>query len=147
MATWMLNSGFLNMGNTVVRQRSNHPQRYLTNRTSPTLRLHFPEYVADGSARTDPYTLAQERGEVPRYRMSMAQAARAAMCAKRWNKGFLDREWGLQGRQKEAGKRAIAELQRGDSSSSSEGEGEVSLRPPGPGRTSAPLPSFAALRL
>ena len=99
MATWMLNSGFLNMGNTVVRQRSNHPQRYLTNRTSPTLRLHFPEYVADGSARTDPYTLAQERGEVPRYRMSMAQAARAAMCAKRWNKGFLDREWGLQGRQ------------------------------------------------
>ena len=81
---------------------------------------------------------------MPRYRMSMAQAVRAAMCAKRWNKGFIDREWGLQGRQKEAGKRAIAELQRGDSSSSSDSEGYVSLRPPGAGTRSAPLPSLAA---
>ena len=147
MATWMLNGGFLNMGNTVIRRRSDHPEQYLTNPMSLQLRLYFPECVADGSARTDPYTLAQERGEVPRYRMSMAQAVRAAMCAKRWNKGFIDREWGLQGRQKEAGKRAIAELQRGDSSSSSDSEGYVSLRPPGAGTRSAPLPSLAALKL
>ena len=134
VATWMLNSAFQNMGNAVLLQKSRHPEPYLSNPMSLRLRLHLPARVADESARTDPYTLAQERGEVPRYRVSMAQAARAVLCANRWNKGFLCREWGLQGRQKEAGKRAIAELQRGGGSSSSST------------RTSL-LPSLAGLRV
>ena len=141
--TWLLDDWFGNLGEYVGTDHLTHETRAAHS---------FPTSVADESARTDVYTLAQERGEAPRHRMSMAQAINAARVANRWSKAVLRRAWGPKGWKKEEGKRALRDMVGGDGG---EPSSPASKRPaPGAGTTRAvfgrrggSLPSLAGLRL
>lgn len=153
--TWLLDDWFSNLGNYVGTEFM----------TLETRAAHsFPTSVADESARTDVYTLAQERGEAPRHRVSMAQAINAARVINRCSKAAIRRAWGPNGWKKEEGKRALRDV-LGPSGAGDEPSSPASKRPApasgaGPsgsgggttaravfGRRGGSLPSLAGLRL
>ena len=117
--TWLLDDWFLNLAEYT---NTNH----LTLETRAN--FSFPTRVADRSARTDLYTLAQERGEAPRHRVSMAQAINAARVIHRCSKAVLHRAWGPKGWKKEESKRALKDV-LGPSGDGDEPSSPASKRP------------------
>ena len=151
--TWLLNDWFQNLGESVGTDHL----------TRETRAVHsFPTSVADGSARTDVYTLAQERGEAPRHRVSMRQAINAARVIHRCSKAAIRRAWAPGGWKVEEGKRALGDMLAGDGGESSSPDSKrpapASASGAGPsgsgtttravfGRRGGSLPSLARLRL
>lgn len=99
--TWLLDDWFQNMGESVGTDHLTHETRAAHS---------FPTSVADRSARTDVYTLAQERGEAPRHRVTMLQAVNAARVIHRCSKAAIRRAWGPRGWKVEEGKRALRDM-------------------------------------
>jgi len=155
--TWLLDDWFQNLGDYVGTQHLTHETRAAHS---------FPTSVADRSARTDVYTLAQERGEAPRHRVTMLQAINAARVIHRCSKAAIRRAWAPKGWKVEEGKRALRDM-LGPSGDGGESSSPASKRPApasasdaGPsgsgttttaravfGRRGGSLPSLAGLRL